>query len=330
MAAQIQVEQLRKTFRVAEPTPGLRGAVLGLLRPRYREVHALDGVDFEIEKGELVAYIGPNGAGKSTTIKVMSGVLVPSSGHCRISGRVPWLDRVRHVARIGVVFGQRSQLFWDLPLLESFELLRAIYAVPRASFAERLEELNALLALEGLFKTPVRQLSLGQRMRAELAAALLHAPDVLFLDEPTIGLDAPSKLAVRGFIRQLNRKSGMTVILTTHDFDDIEAVCERVIVVADGRVVQDGTLDSLRRAVLHERRLTVDFGAESAQFELPGARLVERTGSRCTFGFDPEQVSSAELIRALTERTTVGDLLIAHPPIEEVISELYRQNASRG
>lgn len=166
-------------------------------------------------------------------------------------------------------------------------------------------------------------------MRAELAAALLHAPDVLFLDEPTIGLDAPSKLAVRGFIRELNRRSGVTVILTTHDFDDIEAVCDRVIVVADGRVVQDGTLSGLRRAVLHERRLIVDVGDDSARIDLPAARLVERTGSRYTFAFDPERVSSAELIRELTAKTAVSDLFIAHPPIEEVISELYRQNASR-
>jgi len=327
---QIEVRELTKTFRVAEPGPGLAGALVGLFRPRYREVRALDGVDFTIQKGELVAYVGPNGAGKSTTIKVLSGVLVPTSGQCLVSGRVPWQDRVLHVARIGVVFGQRTQLFWDLPLRESFELLRAIYAVPRENFAKRLAELSALLALEPLFTTPVRQLSLGQRMRAELAAALLHAPDVLFLDEPTIGLDAPSKLAVRGFIRELNRTQGVTVILTTHDFDDIEAVCDRVIVVARGKVVQDGNLEALRRAVLHERRLTVDVGDDQAEIELPAARLVERSGARFTFAFDPERVSSAELIQELAKRTTIRDLFVAHAPIEEVISELYRQNGGQG
>ena len=223
--SQIVVEDLVKTFQIAERAPGLWGAVRGVWRRRHREVRALDGVTFSIQPGELVGYIGPNGAGKSTTIKVLSGILVPSGGRCQVMGRVPWRQRREHVAAIGVVFGQRTQLWWDLPVIESFELLRDIYRVPAADYQRARDELVALLDLEALLDVPVRQLSLGQRMRCDLAAALLHAPGVLFLDEPTIGLDAVSKLAVRDFVRRLNRERGVTVILSTHDMDDIEALC---------------------------------------------------------------------------------------------------------
>src|SRR6185436_1190255 len=228
--AQIIAEGLVKTFAVAERAPGLWGAIRGVMRRRHRQVRALDGVSFSVEPGELVGYIGPNGAGKSTTIKVLAGILVPSQGRCEVLGRIPWQERLAHVGRIGVVFGQRTQLWWDLPVLESFDLLRDIYRVPRAEYLKNRDELVALLDLTGLLDVPVRQLSLGQRMRCDLAASLLHAPAVLFLDEPTIGLDAVSKLAVRDFIRKLNRERGVTVILSTHDMDDIEALCRRVMV----------------------------------------------------------------------------------------------------
>src|SRR5882672_3356191 len=223
--AQIVVADLTKCFRVAERTPGLWGALRGVVQRKYREIRALDGVSFSIEAGELVGYIGPNGAGKSTTVKIMSGILVPDSGECRVRGRVPWVERAAHVAEIGVVFGQRTQLWWDLPVVESFELLRDVYRVDAGAYARRLEELVALLELAPLFDVPVRQLSLGQRMRCDLAAALLHAPPILFLDEPTIGLDALSKIAVRNFVKRLNAERNVTVILTTHDMDDIEALC---------------------------------------------------------------------------------------------------------
>src|SRR5215475_6871093 len=232
---QIVVEQLVKTYQIAERAPGLWGALRGLARRRHRTVRALDGVSFAIERGELVGYIGPNGAGKSTTVKALSGILVPDSGRCEVAGRVPWRDRLAHVAKIGVVFGQRTQLWWDLPVVESFELLRDIYRVEPKRFARTFDELIALLDLAPLLDVPVRQLSLGQRMRCDLAAALLHAPEILFLDEPTIGLDAVSKLAVRDFIQRLNRDDGVTVILTTHDMDDIEALCTRVMVIAGGQ-----------------------------------------------------------------------------------------------
>ena len=246
---QILVEALAKTYRVAERAPGLTGALRGLVRRRWREVHALADVSFSLEAGELLAFIGPNGAGKSTTVKILSGILRPTSGRVEVGGLVPYEDRVRHVARIGVVFGQRSQLWWDLPVVESFELLRDIYRVDMQRYRRVLDELVTLLRLEKLLDQPVRQLSLGQRMRAEIAAAMLHEPAVLFLDEPTIGLDAPSKLAVREFIRKLNEERRVTVLLTTHDMQDIEALARRVIVIGNGRVLSDGSFETLREAV---------------------------------------------------------------------------------
>ncbi|MBC7239156.1 MAG: ATP-binding cassette domain-containing protein, partial [Chloroflexi bacterium] len=215
---QIVVENLVKTFRVAERKAGTWGALKGLFHRRYRTVRALDGISFSMEAGELVGYIGPNGAGKSTTVKVLSGILIPDSGRCLVMGRVPWKERTAHVAEIGVVFGQRTQLWWDLPVIESFELLREIYRIPRREYLQTRDELVAMMRLEPLLDTPVRQLSLGQRMRCDLAAAFLHRPKLLFFDEPTIGLDAASKLAVRDYIKRLNRQ-GVSVILTTHDMD---------------------------------------------------------------------------------------------------------------
>ncbi|QIL71686.1 ATP-binding cassette domain-containing protein [Diaphorobacter sp. HDW4B] len=251
---QIVVDQLRKTYRIHERDPGVAGALKAMLRPRHRTVQALDGVSFALERGELLGFIGPNGAGKSTTIKILSGILRPDGGTVRIDGRDPFEDRERHVARIGVVFGQRTQLWWDLPVGDGFDLLRDIYRVDPQRFARTRDELVALLKLDKLLDQPVRQLSLGQRMRAEIAAALLHEPEILFLDEPTIGLDAPSKLAVREFVLRANRERGTTVLLTTHDMHDIEALAERVIVIGHGRVLADCAVDALRAQVEDARR----------------------------------------------------------------------------
>ncbi len=324
---QIVVEDLVKTFRIAERQPGLLGAVRGLVTRRHRTVRALDGITFSLEPGELVGYIGPNGAGKSTTVKILSGILVPDSGRCEVLGRTPWRERVAHVARIGVVFGQRSQLWWDLPTVESFELLREIYSVPPADYRAALDELTALLDLAPLLDVPVRQLSLGQRMRCELAASLLHAPAILFLDEPTIGLDAASKLAVREFVRRLNRERGVTVILTTHDMDDIEALCSRILVIGRGRILSDGPLAALRAKVTTERRLLIDLAEPSAVVDLPGTELIHRDGTRLELRFDPARTPAAELIARITARYAIRDLFVEHPPIEEIIARLYEDGA---
>jgi ABC-2 type transport system ATP-binding protein len=243
----IHVEGLSKSFRVPKRTslPG-RSGLKSLFQREIEIVHALQDVSFHVAPGEMVGYIGPNGAGKSTTIKIMSGILVPDSGRCEILGRVPWRERVAHVQNIGVVFGQRSQLWWDVPVQDSFDLLRDIYRVPQDKYRRTAGRLTEVLGLGDLLPTPVRYLSLGQRMRCELAASLLHQPAILFLDEPTIGLDVVAKLAVRQFILDLNREEGTTVILTTHDMHDIEALTDRILLIGKGRLLYDGSLGGLR------------------------------------------------------------------------------------
>ncbi len=320
---QILVEALAKTYRVAERAPGLAGALRGLVRRRWREVHALADVSFSLEAGELLAFIGPNGAGKSTTVKILSGILRPTSGRVEVGGLVPYEDRIRHVARIGVVFGQRSQLWWDLPVIDGFDLLADIYRVEPTRYRHRRDELVAMLRLEPLLDQPVRQLSLGQRMRAEFAAALLHDPAILFLDEPTIGLDAPSKLAVRAFVRRLNREQGVTVLLTTHDMHDVEALAERVIVIGQGRLLADGPFASLRAGVLAERRLHVDFAGPAPELDLPRVTVRARTERSLELAFDPTDIPAPKLIALITASHAVEDVHVDEPAIEEVIARFY-------
>ena len=322
---QITVEELTKTFRVARRAPGLWGSFKGLVRREYLEVRALNRISFSIGAGELVGYIGPNGAGKSTTVKILSGILVPDSGRVSALGKNPWRERVDYVRRIGVVFGQRTQLWWDLPVLESFDLLRDIYSVPDDKYRANRDVLIEALDLGSFLHVTVRQLSLGQRMRCEIAASLLHSPELLFLDEPTIGLDAVSKLVVREFIANLNKQRGVTVILTTHDMDDIEALCRRVMVIGDGKILSDGTLSELRASVTRERWLTVDL-AEGAPFpEVSDARLIRQEGRRFCLAFDPQQIAAAELIARIARSCPVHDLFVENPPIEAIIARLYNQ-----
>lgn len=242
----ITMEHVYKSYKVAKRNAGIKEACKAFFRRKTEIVQALSDVSFTISDGEIVGYIGPNGAGKSSTIKILSGILTPEGGVCKVDGRIPWKNRMEHVKNIGVVFGQRSQLWWDVPVIDSFELLKDIYSIPTATYQESLEELTLLLNLQELLKTPTRQLSLGQRMRCEIAASLLHQPKILFLDEPTIGLDAVSKLAVREFIKGINKKRKTTVILTTHDMQDIEALASRIILIGKGRVLLDGTIEDMR------------------------------------------------------------------------------------
>ncbi|HSI56594.1 MAG TPA: ABC transporter ATP-binding protein [Ideonella sp.] len=326
---QILVDQLVKTYRIAERDPGVLGALRGLLQRRHRTVQALAGVSFTLQRGELLGFVGPNGAGKSTTIKILSGILRADGGTVRVDGRDPFENRARHVAGIGVVFGQRSQLWWDLPVGDGFDLLREIYRVDAGRYRRTRDELVGLLKLERVLDQPVRQLSLGQRMRAEIAAALLHEPQILFLDEPTIGLDAPSKLAVRDFVRRANRERGTTVLLTTHDMHDIEALAERVIIIGHGRVLADSPIDALRRQVLAERRLVVDFAGEApALAGLAGVRELARDGNQLVLGFDPALTPAPALIARLVAEHAVEDIRIEGLAIEEVIARFYAMHGA--
>jgi ABC-2 type transport system ATP-binding protein len=320
---QIIVENLTKTFQVPERQSGTWGAVRGLFQRRYRDVEALRSVSFSIDSGELVGYIGPNGAGKSTTLKILSGILVPSAGVCRVLHYTPWKDRKEYVHQIGVVFGQKTQLWWDLPVIESFELLRDIYRLSASDYSSMRDRLVDRLQLSSLLSTPVRQLSLGQRMRCDLAASLLHRPRLLFLDEPTIGLDAVSKLAVRGFIRELNREEGVTIMLTTHDMDDIEALCTRVLLIGQGTLLMDGSLETLRHTVSRERWLKIDLEDPTQEVSDPDATFLRREGNQICLQFDPQVISPAALIRRITAEYAVRDLFVENPPIETLIARLY-------
>jgi len=306
---QILVEELSKTYRIAEREAGVAGALKGLVHRRWRAIEALTDVSFAVEAGELVGLIGPNGAGKSTTIKILSGILEPTSGRCEVDGLVPWRQRIRHVARIGVVFGQRTQLWWDLPVIEGFDLLRDIYRVPQDRYARTRDELVALLRLERVLRQPVRQLSLGQRMRCEITASLLHGPQLMFLDEPTIGLDITAKAAIRDFIREQSRDAGQTVLLTSHDTRDIELVCERVIVINDGRIVVDQPVTELRRR------------ARGDQF----AGITHRTSEAHTtvIEVDTSRIRVEQVIAAALAQGGIDDVAIEDPPMEEVIHEIY-------
>ncbi|MBE5874015.1 MAG: ATP-binding cassette domain-containing protein [Lachnospiraceae bacterium] len=246
----ITMKGICKSYKVAKRNAGFMEACKALFHREHELIHALKDVSFTIDDGEMVGYIGPNGAGKSSTIKILSGILAPDSGMCEVDGRIPWKCRKEHVREIGVVFGQRSQLWWDIPVIDSFELLKEIYSVSTPSYNQKLEELTELLQISEILRTPTRQLSLGQRMRCEIAASLLHSPKLLFLDEPTIGLDAVSKLAVRDFIKRLNEEHKTTVLLTTHDMQDIEAIANRVILIGKGQVLLDGSLEDMKKAAM--------------------------------------------------------------------------------
>lgn len=326
MGTVISLKGIGKTFRVAKRASGLRAAAKALFKREYETVHALKQISFEIREGEIAGYIGPNGAGKSTTIKIMSGILVPDGGACEVLGFTPWKQREAYVGHIGVVFGQRTQLWWDVPVADSFELLKDIYNIPRKTYLSSRDRLIDALNLEGLLETPVRQLSLGQRMRCEIAASLLHEPRILFLDEPTIGLDAPSKLAVRQFVKRINREQGVTVILTTHDMSDIEALADRILMIGKGELLYDGSLRDLRRRFGTRRILTVEFAEHAEPVDVPGAERLHWSPQRAVFGYDSDRVTVAALVRSLAERLELLDVTVETKPIDEIILELYKEH----
>ena len=320
----ITLDNINKSFRVAKRQAGFGRAVKALFSREVEIVHALRDVSFTVNDGEMVGYIGPNGAGKSTTIKIMCGVLTPDSGMCKIDGRTPWKERKAHVQDIGVVFGQRSQLWWDVPVIDSFELVRDIYRVEGRLYKENLEELTALLDLGELLKTPARSLSLGQRMRCEIAASLLHSPRILFLDEPTIGLDAVSKIAVRRFIKKLNAERGTTVILTTHDMQDVEALTQRILLIGKGRVLLDGSLDELKRRSSERKTLIVEYSGNMPELS-PGMVLIEEKDGRLVIALDPAVLPVSEAISRLGAAAELRDVSVSGITAEEMVAALYEE-----
>ncbi|WP_443064579.1 ABC transporter ATP-binding protein [Streptomyces sp. NBC_00582] len=310
----IELDRVEKVFDVRKRT--------GFLKREVRRVRAVDAISFTVARGEMVGYIGPNGAGKSTTIKMLTGILVPSGGRLRVAGIDPSRERTRLAHRIGVVFGQRTTLWWDLPLIDSYRLMHRMYRIPDTRYRENLDRLVELLDLEALLDVPVRQLSLGQRMRGDIAAALLHDPDVLYLDEPTIGLDVVSKARVREFLRELNTERGTTVLLTTHDLQDIEQLCSRVMVIDHGHLVYDGPLAGLHEAGESERTLVVDLERELPPIEVAGARVVRVEGPRQWLAF-PASASAAPLVARIAAECPLVDLSVREPDIEAVIAKMY-------
>jgi ABC-2 type transport system ATP-binding protein len=326
----IRVRGLTRDYRLITRREGVAGGLVDLLRPRWTTLRAVADVSFDIAPGEMVGYIGANGAGKSTTIKMLTGILTPTGGEVTVGGLVPWRQRRQYTRHIGAVFGQRTQLWWDLAVVESFRLLKKIYEVSDEVYAEQMVLFDDLLDINAYLHQPVRKLSLGQRMRCDLAAALLHRPRVLFLDEPTIGLDVVAKENVRRFLRDIRDRLGVTVILTTHDLGDIEQLCRRVMIIDRGRVHFDGELDDLRRRTGHRVRMTVDFREDTTSARLAQVTAglpvdwLPATGLRHVAEFRRQDVSGAEVIKRVVNDCPVSDLHLAEPDIEEIVREIYR------
>ncbi|MGG1675588.1 ATP-binding cassette domain-containing protein [Neobacillus sp. NRS-1170] len=321
----IQLKGISKSYKIAKRQTGLRQAAKALFRREHTVVEALKDVSFTINPGEIVGYIGPNGAGKSTTIKIMSGILVPDTGNCTIMGYTPWKDRTKYVKNIGVVFGQRSQLWWDVPVIDSFELLKDIYKVPHQEYKTTTDLLIETLKLQEIIHSPVRQLSLGQRMRCEIASSLIHNPNILFLDEPTIGLDAVSKIAVRQFIKTINQEKGVTVILTTHDMNDIEALAERVILIGKGTLLYDGQLEKLRKRFGTKKTITAEYKQRANPIQIPGASVLSWSPERAVLSVDTANFKTSDIITQLTAQVDLLDVTIETQPIEDIIVQLYKE-----
>ena len=325
----ITVEHLSKNFKVHKRRKGFWGSLGSTVSREHDIIKAVDNVNFTLERGELVGYIGANGAGKSTTIKMLTGILVPTSGHIDVMGLTPYLHRKENARRIGVVFGQRTQLWWDLPVIDSFELLKHIYEIPEKLYKQNLEFFSELLQLHPFLSTPVRKLSLGQRMRCDLTAALLHNPEILYLDEPTIGLDVVAKEQVRQFLKQINAERKVTVILTTHDLNDVEQVCERLIIIDSGKIIYDGGIDALKKQYGKTRMLIVDLAHAYPDIQLENVKLTRREENRIWLAFDRDTLPASEVIARLAARYEIQDLTISEPEIEEIVRRIYNFGISQ-
>ena len=319
----IEVSHLSKEFQIAKRQEGMKGALRSLFHREYLTKLAVRDISFAVNAGEIVGYIGPNGAGKSTTIKMLTGILVPTAGEIRVNNIVPFKERQKNARQIGVVFGQRSQLWWDLPTIESFELLRQVFQISPDRYRQNMARFAEILGLEEFLQTPVRQLSLGQRMRADIAASLLHDPAILFLDEPTIGLDVVAKERMRNFIREINRERGVTVILTTHDMSDIEKLCQRMILIDRGQVMYDGELAKIKERFGKERILIIDLEESPGQLSVQGAEIIKQEGNRCWLQFNRDIMSASQLISQISETWEIKDLSIQDPEIEVMIRNIY-------
>jgi len=321
--AAIEVRELAKTFVTREKQAGLRGSVRALFRPLCRETQAVKGITFAVEAGEQVAFIGPNGAGKSTTIKMLVGILYPTSGRAQVLGRTPWRERQRLAYEIGTVFGQKSQLWYHLPPQDSFDLLARIYELEPAAYRRRLDELVVLFEIGEYLQQPVRKLSLGERMRCEIAASLLHRPRILFLDEPTIGLDVVVKQRIRDLILELNQREGVTVFLTSHDAGDVEILCKRAMVINHGEVIYDGRVSTLKRNYIHTKTVSLKLGEPWQGFDGSGVRLLKQKGYGVKLEVDTAVAPIEEVVGRLLARYIIADINVDNPPMEEIIARIY-------
>lgn len=321
----ITVKHISKSFKISKREAGIKNAIKSFFKRKYQIINSLEDINFSIKEGEIVGYIGPNGAGKSTTIKIMAGILVPTSGECTVNGYTPWKDRKKYVKNIGVVFGQRSGLWWDVPPIDSFELLKDIYEIPQAEYEKKLNELKEYLNLDDILNIPTRQLSLGQRMRCEIASALLHNPKVLFLDEPTIGLDAVSKLALRKCIKQINEKTKITIILTTHDMQDIEALTKRIILIGKGKILYDGSLKKIKNKYSGDKKINIKFKYTNKKIKLQNADIVEQTEETASIVLKNKDESMANILNELTNQVEVIDMNIEEMSTDDIIAKLYNE-----
>ena len=320
----IQVNELTKVFKVQQKDPGLSGAVKALFAPKYQSKTAVDHVNFCVQSGEVVGYIGLNGAGKSTTIKMLSGILIPTSGKIDVLGRDPYRDRIANARDIGVVFGQRSQLWWDLAFVESLKLVAKIYDVPAARYHELMDQFTEQLDIKEIIDMPIRVMSLGQRMRAELIATLIHDPKVIYLDEPTIGLDLIVKESIREFIKEQNRLMGITVILTTHDLSDIEELCSRVIIIDSGKLIYDGSISRIKQQFGKYREVNFELLKNPSHLDLPaGAEILSNEANALSIRFDRSLVTASQLVASLMNQIEVRDFSLSEPNLASVIKQIY-------